>query len=137
MMKKIAWFVLLIFTTGYMAACSSMGANTASDHVDRIVGSAQYNSEAQEFQNLQEISLQTGRPWTTIAYEYLFNGHERRPKEKLPEAPPALSELDSKSHDIRFIWFGHSTILLYLVINKMVLKYKYAIGATVSIVNHI
>ena len=114
MIKKITWFVLLLITTAYMVACTSMGASTASNHANKIVSSAQYNSDSQQFQNPEEISLQTGRPWTTIAYEYLFNGHERRPKEKLPEAPPALSELDSKSRDIRFIWFGHSTILLEL-----------------------
>jgi len=112
--KKIAGSLFVLIIAGYLVACTSMGAGTTGDRAQNITTSAQYNSEDGKFQNRAKTSLATGRSWTTILYEYLFNGKERRPKGKLPEAPPALSELDTKSQDIRFIWFGHSTLLVEL-----------------------
>ena len=91
-MKKITGFVLLLIATGYLVACTSMGASTTGDRANNVTTSAQYNSEDGKFQNQAKTSLATGRSWTTILYEYLFNGKERRPKEKLPEAPPALKK---------------------------------------------
>ena len=113
-LKNLAWSIFLFTTSTYLVACTSLGADVAGDRVDRMTSSPQYNSQSQRFQNPEVIQLQTGRKWTTIVYEYFFNGKERRPQQKLPEAPPALSALQTKSRDIRFIWFGHSTILLEL-----------------------
>ena len=89
-----------------------MGANPADERLVGIKQSTQYNIDKNQFQNPKETPLTTGRSWTTVLYDYFFNGEDRIPKEKLPEAPPELSELDKKSNEIRFIWFGHSTILL-------------------------
>lgn len=45
----------------------------------------------------------------------IFLGAKRRsPKEKLPEMYPDLSEFSSAQDDLKFIWFGHSTLLVNL-----------------------
>ncbi len=127
-LKNLIWSIVLLSGSALLVACTSLGANTNGGRVDRITSSAQYNITSQRFENPEVISLQTGRKWTTIVYEYFFNGKERRPQQKLPEAPPALSLLDEKAQDIRFMWFGHSTILLELdgkriLIDPMFSKY--------------
>lgn len=45
-------------------------------------------------------------------YDFLLTGENLRPNTKLPEDPPDLVELEKKTKEVRFIWFGHSTILL-------------------------
>ena len=133
--KNLLWATFLFTGSAFLVACTSLGANTTGNRMDRITGSAQYNIDSQRFENPEVISLQTGRNWTTILYEYFFNGKHRRPQQKLPEAPPALSELDEKAEDIRFIWFGHSKILLELdgkriLIDPMFSKYASPIPGT-------
>ena len=103
---------LMIITAVFLLACMSMGDDPSGDRLQRIVNSTQYNSDEEQFQNPNDTPLATGRPMTTILYDYFFNGEERISSSKLPEDPPKLSEFESKSENIRFVWFGHSTILL-------------------------
>jgi len=108
---KLHHYLTVLFT-GFLLSCNSMGSDPEGERQQRIVQSSQYNAEKGKFENPVVISLSTGRPWTTILYEMLFNGEGREPSAKLPEEPPALSEFNLKSKDTRFIWFGHSTLLL-------------------------
>lgn len=90
-----------------------MGSNPEGEVMDRIKDSPQYNIIKEQFQNTKETPLYTGkRSWTAMFIDFFFNGEERTPKQKLPEDSSSLKLLASKSDDVRFIWFGHSTILL-------------------------
>jgi len=110
---KILFLVLVLLSLSfYFVIYTSLGTNPSGERLTKIEQSIQYNLDKKQFQNAQEIPLATGRHWTSIFYAYFFNDGNRAPKEKLPENPPKLSELDIKSHEVRFIWFGHSTILL-------------------------
>jgi len=91
-----------------------MGTDPSSQHIENFTESKQYNTNEEIFQNPTVITTMLARPWYEVTYDFIFNGENRRPVEKLPEDPPALSELENKSQDVRFIWFGHSTILLEL-----------------------
>jgi len=90
-----------------------MGGNPEGVHMDRIKKSPQYNISKEQFQNPKDTPLYTGkRSWIDMFIDFLFNGEERRPKQKLPEDKSTLDKLAIKSDEVRFIWFGHSTILL-------------------------
>ena len=89
-----------------------MGSDPSGDRLDEIMNSPQFNNNEKQFQNPNPIPLATGRSWTTIFYEFFFNGEARTPQVSLPEDPPDISEFDVKSNAIRFVWFGHSTVLL-------------------------
>ena len=111
-MKEIVVVFVLLGLSLYIVACTSLGSNPTGNRLTKIEKSEQYNLNKKHFHNPKEIPLATGRHWTSIFFEFFFNGEDRLPNEKLPEDPPALSELKTKNNDIRFIWFGHSTILL-------------------------
>ncbi|NOR51290.1 MAG: hydrolase, partial [Gammaproteobacteria bacterium] len=112
-MKKLFWITLLILLSSYIVACTSIGSNPEGIHMDRIQKSPQYNTTEEQFQNPKETPIYTGkRSWTAMFIDFFFNGEERTPKQKLPEDTSSLNALALKSDEVRFIWFGHSTILL-------------------------
>lgn len=47
-----------------------------------------------------------------VLKEVLFDSENRRPKAKLPQIKPDFESFISKSDKLKFIWFGHSTLLL-------------------------
>lgn len=47
-----------------------------------------------------------------VLKEVFFDSHLRKPKGILPETKPNFDSLISKSNKLKFIWFGHSTLLL-------------------------
>ena len=89
-----------------------MGVNPSGNHLAEISTSDQYNRKREVFHNPVPISISTGRPWYEVMYDFLLSGESLRPIEKLPEDPPDLVELEMKAKEVRFIWFGHSTLLL-------------------------
>lgn len=95
-----------------MIVRAPMGGTPAGDILLTIEKSKQYNHQKARFENPSPTPLTTGRSMTDVMFDFFFNGELRRPIGNLPEAPPALSVLQEKSEYIRFIWFGHSTILL-------------------------
>ena len=112
-MKKIVLsiFIFCVFALSLLA-CTSIGGKSTGERLARIMKSKQYNAESGAFQNVRNIPLSPDRSMLRITYEIFFTGEDKFPVVKLPEAPPPLSALDLKSKEIRFIWFGHSTILL-------------------------
>ena len=112
-MKKLFWLILVIPVSIYILAFIPMGSNPEGVSMDRIKKSPQYNVIKEQLKNPKETPLYTGkRSWTSMFIDFFFTGEERRPKQKLPEDSSSLKLLSSKSDDVRFIWFGHSTILL-------------------------
>ncbi len=111
-MILVALIIALLAATLYVIAYTPTGSNPEGTRLAKIEASEQYNPELKQLQNSEAIPLSTGRPWTRILYEYFTNGEERRPGVKLPEITDGLAQFDSKSRQARFIWLGHSTILL-------------------------
>lgn len=111
-LKVTILILLLIPLLLYVVASTAIGVNPDGDRLARILKSEQYRHEQQAFANANAVPLRLGRSWTEVLHDYYSNTAEKKPRQKLPEAPPPLSELEYKSDDIRFIWFGHSTILL-------------------------
>jgi len=111
-MIKGFWILVLFLLSIYLLACTAMGSNPSGERLERVAKSPQYNTKEALFQNPVVIPLSTGRPWYTVMYDFFFNGVDRKPSEKLPEDLSGLIELEKASQDARFIWFGHSTILL-------------------------
>jgi L-ascorbate metabolism protein UlaG (beta-lactamase superfamily) len=112
-MKKLSLFILIFLSATYMVACTSMGANPDSKRVTRFKTSPQYNFEEERFQNPNPRPLfSSDRSQWDIFKEFFFGDQVRRPPAKLPEVIPTQEQLAQKSQAVRFIWFGHSTILL-------------------------
>lgn len=113
-MKKSSLIFLLLLSSVFLGlgSCTSMGTNPDGKRFEKISASANFNNTEEIFQNPVVIPTSLGRPWYEIMYDIVFNGENRTPNEKLPEAPPELRKLDIKMKQARFIWFGHSTILL-------------------------
>lgn len=112
-MRKTVLILLFFIITIYMVACSSMGCDPEGVRMDKIQKSSQYNIVEEQFQNAKETPLFTGkRSRWELFFDFFSNDNERTPTIKLPEDPPSLDELNTKANEVRFIWFGHSTILL-------------------------
>jgi len=109
-MAKIKNLIVPMMLT--LISCTSMGSDPDGERLKKIQQSPQYNKMDEQFQNPVKTPLSTGRSFTEIFFDFFFTSNNRRPEQKLPELPPALTALDSKSDDVRFIWFGHSSILL-------------------------
>jgi len=111
-LSVILIFIASFFVVVFMITRVPMGGTPSGDILLTIEKSQQYNLQKTQFENPKPTPLSTGRSMTDVMFDFFFNGEQRTPIGKLPEAPPALSVLQEKSESIRFIWFGHSTILL-------------------------
>lgn len=76
--------------------------------------SANYNREKKKFVNLSgKTEPKLGFSETVkIAKEVFLNSDSRIPKGKLPEKKPSMAEFLRPSAAVKFIWLGHSTLLL-------------------------
>lgn len=89
-----------------------MGASPKAQQLADFANSAQFNPATQRFQNSLATPKSFTRPRSEVMYDFFFKNQDAKPTKKLPEAPPLLAELQQKSQAARFIWFGHSTLLL-------------------------
>lgn len=75
--------------------------------------SNQWSSDTLRFENSPATPTSTGEGSSmTTMWDFFFLKNDRRPEQKLPELPPTSNELKSPGKDLRFVWFGHSTIML-------------------------
>ena len=83
------------------------------DYVDGIQAN-NYSEKTKEFYNLKEVTVtkmnfsENLKVFQEIALKSKF----RKPKSKLPQVNPDLKVFNTKSENPKFIWFGHSTILM-------------------------
>ena len=75
--------------------------------------SPQYNAEQEVFENKGGVQpyVEDASPFETFK-KFFFLDNDRRPDVRLPETEFDLSQLDNKSEAVRFVWLGHSTLLL-------------------------
>lgn len=73
-----------------------------------------YSLETKEYFNTETTSvMKVGfMENMKVLKEVLFDSKNRRPKDKLPQIKPNFTSFTQKSDKLKFIWFGHSTLLL-------------------------
>lgn len=107
---------VIILVSLLFLSCSSFGSEPEGEHLKTISKSPQFNKKKGKFVNRQEDAIDKMRErmsfWRS-SKEYFFGSGERVPKSKLPEIkPPDIEEFLKPTESIKFIWFGHSTILV-------------------------
>ena len=115
-------FFLVIFNFLFLlASCSQFGDNPSEDHLEKIKKSHHYNKEEERFENrivdiLDQMSEKDSfwdNPQKRIFNNFFFNSAQTVPEFKLPEvSPPNLKEFMQFTEGIKFIWLGHSTLLV-------------------------
>ena len=91
------------------------GENPKGKHLEIIKGSPNYSVEDEKFVNRKEI-INLGfwdDPAAWFSNNMILNFNETVPKEVLPEIkPPDIYQFLEPTDSIKFIWFGHSTLLI-------------------------
>jgi L-ascorbate metabolism protein UlaG (beta-lactamase superfamily) len=115
-------FILVILNSFFLlASCSQFGENPSGDHLDKIKKSPNYNTEEERFENrienmwdqMSEKDSFWANPQKRIFNNYFFNSAQTVPEVELPEVkPPNIKEFMQSTEGIKFIWFGHSTLLV-------------------------
>jgi L-ascorbate metabolism protein UlaG (beta-lactamase superfamily) len=109
-------FLIILIFSFFLASCSQFGENPSGDHLDKIKISPNYNIEKERFKNRKEniiIEMNEKISFWDMTKAFLFNTAEIVPETKLPEVkPPNIKEFMKSTEGIKFIWFGHSTLLV-------------------------
>lgn len=74
-----------------------------------------YSPETKRFINKEKTTLMSGEGFKEnikVLRETFFESSKRKPKNKLPEVKPNLNSFSENTGKLKFIWFGHSTLLL-------------------------
>ena len=105
----------------FFASCTQFGENPSGDHLEEMKNSPNYDVEINRFKNrIENMWEQMGErdsfwdnPRKRISNNYFFNSAETVPENKLPEVkPPNIKDFIKSTESIKFIWFGHSTLLV-------------------------
>ena len=114
-------FQIILSLLFFLTSCSQFGENPSGEHLEKIKKSPNYDMEKERFMNrienifdkMSEKDSFWDNPKKRISNNYFFNSAVTVPKTKLPEVkPPNIKEFLKATEDIKFIWFGHSTLLV-------------------------
>ena len=109
-------FLIILIFSFFLASCSQFGENPSGDHLEKIKISPNYDIEKERFKNRNEniiIQMNEKVSFWNMTKAFLFNSSETVPETKLPEVkPPNIKEFMKSTESIKFIWFGHSTLLV-------------------------
>ncbi len=108
-MKKLFLGLILLSLPVIYSAFVRMGAVPTPE---TLAHSAQFNPQTLRFENALATPRSFVRPRAEVMYDFFFKNQDAKPPEPLPEVQPDLNALAEKSQGVRFIWFGHSSILL-------------------------
>ena len=115
------YFLIVLILSLFIASCSQFGENPSGEHLEKIKISPNYSVEKERFTNrienifdkMREKDSFWNNPQKRISQNYFFNSAETIPENKLPEVkPPNIKDFLKSTESIKFIWFGHSTILV-------------------------
>ena len=116
---------LLIFNTG----CEQFGSVPKGSRLEFISQSKNYDQELSQFVNRRPTILDTmgeghgfwTHPLKRLTHNFFFNRNQTEPLMALPEdRGPVGSDFLNSKNTIKFIWLGHSTILVSMD-NKIIL----------------
>ena len=108
---------LIILTFSFfLVSCSQFGEIPSGDHLEKIKISPNYDIEKEIFKNRREniiIQMNEKVSFWNMTKAFLSNSAETIPENRLPEVkPPNIEEFMQSTEGIKFIWFGHSTLLV-------------------------
>ena len=99
----------------FLNSCMQFGENPKGKHLEIIKDSPNYSVDDEKFVNRKEI-INLGfwdDPVDWFSNNMFFNFNETVPKDDLPEIkPPDINKFLEPTDSIKFIWFGHSTLLI-------------------------
>lgn len=115
-MENLMVLSSLLLSFFLLISCSSFGNDPEGEHLKDISKSPHFDRKKQKFFNRQADALAKMRKrmsfWRS-SKEYFFGSGIRVPKSTLPEIkPPDIQEFLKATDGVKFIWFGHSTILV-------------------------
>ena len=116
-----ATFVLIAGLFGvffHLSGCEQFGALPSGDSYLKIQKSDNYDVADDKFVNLQQKPILTGpgfwdNPGENWNNNFFFNSNQTRPEDLMPESKiPLPYDFHESSNTIKFVWLGHSTILV-------------------------
>ena len=120
-MKKIIFLsliLLLVVSVFILQGCSSFGDAPTGSHLETISKSKNYSKIQDRFVNRRQDEIDKShlnRSYWQMSKKFFFGGGKsRKPKDKLPELTPIFKDFVGLHDQVKFIWFGHSTILVNL-----------------------
>lgn len=98
-----------------VTGCSAFGTNPNDKELEKLQSSKQYNPEKKKFENrrsklIAEMKKKT-MSWGLLK-DWILGVKDATPADKLPEIKPNLDDFLKPSKDLKVIWFGHSSFLL-------------------------
>ena len=127
--KQTFCWVILLSSIYSLSGCSQLGENPSGTHLEEISKSPNYSAKNERFKNRRENIFEEMRkrdsfwknPMKRFSNNMLFNSNQTVPEQHLPEVhPPNIQKFLEPTDSIKFIWFGHSTILINIT-NTIVL----------------
>lgn len=100
-----------------MVGYSAFGTRPGVEYQKIFAASPQYDQKKEIFMNRRGDFLNAMRQRSmnfSTFKDFFSKGKDRSPKKPLPEIKPDMQEFIKPSHDIKVVWFGHSTFLLNL-----------------------
>ncbi len=121
--KNLRWvtfflIVGLFIVFFHLSECEQFGALPSGNSYLRIKQSENYNLSEDKFVNLEEDFVLSGpgfwdNPMENWNNNFFFNANKTRPDGLLPESKASLpSNFHESAGNIKFVWLGHSTILM-------------------------
>ena len=98
-----------------LSACANFGTSPDQEQTQTFLKSKQYNSETRMFQNRRPGLIAKAREEAmslSFIWEWFQGGVDSTPTEKLPESKVDMTAFLSESNKLKFIWLGHSSLLL-------------------------
>ena len=117
----VSMFMLIALAITGLTGCEQFGAIPKGVYLEEIKSSPQYDLDRSIFVNRRPDILDTmnvgerflADPFGNDEPNFLFNSNETVPEGRLPEIKnPNLTAFMQSEEVIKFIWLGHSTILL-------------------------
>ena len=127
-MLNLSFLVLMTFASasflGFCSIWDQLGQNPLSEMLSGLINSHHFNWEEQVFENripdvLDKINERID--WRLMLEYFTSDSSRRTPDKPLPEFnPPDLQAYLEPTESLRFIWLGHSTLLVNAQ-NKLIL----------------
>jgi L-ascorbate metabolism protein UlaG (beta-lactamase superfamily) len=118
MLKKIVLFSLMAATiVTLVLGCTAMGTSPSPEKVKTFYKSKQYNKKREKFENRRPELTEKEREKMnlfSLTWKWLMGVGKGTPDEKLPEEKIDLNTFLGNTDRVKFIWLGHSSLLINL-----------------------
>lgn len=102
-------------TTYFFTSCTNIGTSPNEEKIKTFLRLKHYNQTTGRFENRQAQVVENDKEKAmnfSTAWEWIKGGNDSTPKEKLPESKVNIAELTNRSDKVKFVWLGHSSILI-------------------------